>query len=86
MTTSGGLVPDPAVAFTQRQGRVASYDDHAGLGTITDADSGFVWPFHCTHIADGSRTIDVGRSVTFRVEPRPTGLEAVAVAPDDEPG
>lgn len=86
MTSPSGPVPDPAAAFTQQRGVVTSYDDHAGLGTITDAASGFVWPFHCTHIADGSRTIDVGRSVGFRVEPRPTGLEAVDVATDDEPG
>ncbi|MEO6989694.1 MAG: hypothetical protein ABI239_13735 [Aquihabitans sp.] len=78
--------PDPAAAFTHRHGVVTAYDDHAGLGAITDASTGFVWPFHCTRIADGSRTIQVGGPVGFRVEPQPSGLEAVMITTDDEPG
>ena len=84
MTSSPGSGPDPAAAFTQRQGRVASYDDHAGLGTIVDAATGFVWPFHCTRIADGSRSIEVDQPVVFRVVPHPTGLEAVEITTNDE--
>ena len=76
--------PDPATAFTRRHGTVTAFDDHAGLGTIVDAASGFAWPFHCTRIADGSRTIAVDLPVTYRVEPQPTGLEAVAITIDAE--
>jgi cold shock CspA family protein len=72
-----------AAAFTDRTGVVATFDDHEGAGTVRDATSDEVWPFHCTRIADGSRTIAAGTPVAFRVELGPTGLEAVAVAPSD---
>lgn len=45
-------------------GRVTGFDRRRGLGEITDTD-GRVWPFHCAVIADGSRSIDVGTSVSF---------------------
>ena len=44
-------------------GTVTDFDDHRGLGTITSSD-GTQYPFHCTQIADGSRTIDAGQPVT----------------------
>lgn len=47
-------------------GRVAEFDSAVGLGVV-EADGGRRYPFHCTAIADGSRTIDVGTSVSFRV-------------------
>jgi cold shock CspA family protein len=47
-------------------GRVAEFDDAAGYGLVADGDVGR-WFFHCTAIADGSRTIDVGAPVTFDV-------------------
>lgn len=47
-------------------GVVASFDDHLGAGTIRD-EAGEVWPFHCTAIADGARTIEPGTPVSFRV-------------------
>ncbi|HEX2275356.1 MAG TPA: cold shock domain-containing protein [Acidimicrobiales bacterium] len=47
-------------------GTVAAFDEHKGLGTVR-ADDGRELPFHCTRIADGSRTIDVGARVTFSV-------------------
>jgi cold shock CspA family protein len=47
-------------------GSVTSFDDHAGLGEVTSA-SGAVHPFHCTALTDGSRTIEVGAPVSFRV-------------------
>ena len=49
-------------------GMVSSFDDDAGLGTIT-ADDGTTFAFHCTAIADGTRTIAVNTTVDF--EPRP---------------
>ncbi|HEX7169021.1 MAG TPA: cold shock domain-containing protein [Acidimicrobiales bacterium] len=47
-------------------GRVVDWDEHAGFGTI-EADDGTSYFFHCTTLADGSRTIDVGTGVTFDV-------------------
>lgn len=49
-----------------RTGSVTAFDDRRGLGTVTD-DSGTTHPFHCTGIADGTRTIDVGAEVRFDV-------------------
>ncbi|MEY2460783.1 MAG: cold shock protein [Acidimicrobiaceae bacterium] len=51
-------------------GTVSSFDDDAGLGTIT-ADDGTTFAFHCTAIADGTRTIAVNTAVEF--QPRPAG-------------
>jgi cold shock CspA family protein len=52
------------------QGRVAAFDEPRGLGTV-EAD-GASYPFHCTALLDGTRTIDVGARVTFEV--RPAGM------------
>jgi len=49
-----------------RTGSVTTFDDFRGLGTITD-ESGTELHFHCTGIADGSRTIEVGTAVRFDV-------------------
>ena len=73
--TSEGL----AAAFTNRTGVVDTFDDHAGHGTVRDATTDEVWPLHCTRIADGTRSIEVGVTVDFRVDLGPTGLEAVDV-------
>ena len=43
-----------------------AFDEAVGLGTVK-ADDGNVLPFHCTAIADGSRTIAVGARVAFEV-------------------
>ena len=51
-------------------GVVVEFDEERGLGTV-EAD-GRTYPFHCTQIADGTRTIEVGSAVTFEV--RPGGL------------
>jgi cold shock CspA family protein len=53
-------------------GRVVAFDAHAGLGEIA-ADDGTRYPFHCTQIADGTRSIDVGADVTFATMPGPLG-------------
>ncbi|HVF76588.1 MAG TPA: cold shock domain-containing protein [Acidimicrobiales bacterium] len=50
------------------RGRVMAFDEHVGLGEI-EADDGGRYPFHCTRIADGTRTIDVGAEVTFETTP-----------------
>jgi CspA family cold shock protein len=62
-----------------RSGRVTEFDEHVGLGVVT-ADDGEGFPFHCTQIADGSRSIDVGAAVTFTVRvDRPKGPEAYEI-------
>ncbi|MCB1004656.1 MAG: cold shock domain-containing protein [Acidimicrobiales bacterium] len=47
-------------------GVVARFDDPRGLGTVRTED-GREFPFHCTAIADGTRTIDEGAPVAFVV-------------------
>jgi cold shock CspA family protein len=59
-------------AFGSGGGVVEEFDDRRGLGTIA-ADDGDVLPFHCTAIADGSRTVEAGRRVQFRVVPGLSG-------------
>jgi cold shock CspA family protein len=49
-------------------GAVAEFDEARGLGVIRGDDGADV-PFHCTAIADGSRTIETGRRVRFEVVP-----------------
>ena len=49
-------------------GVVTEFDEPAGIGTVT-ADGGGRHFFHCTAIADGSRTIEVGARVAFEVVP-----------------
>ncbi len=47
-------------------GVVIAFDEGRGLGEIEDGD-GRRYPFHCTRIADGTRTIPVGAKVEFSV-------------------
>jgi len=47
-------------------GTVVAFDADAGLGEVR-SDDGHTWSFHCTCIADGSRTVAVGSGVHFRV-------------------
>jgi len=49
-------------------GTVVAFDGHKGYGTVRREDDEEFF-FHCTSIADGSRTIDVGAEVVFRVTP-----------------
>jgi CspA family cold shock protein len=68
-------MPAPVV-----HGEVAEFDDARGLGTIESG--GRTYPFHCTQISDGSRTIAVGTAVTFVVSPGGLGRwEATVVTP-----
>ncbi len=61
-------------------GVVTAFDDAVGLGTIT-ADDGREYPFHCTQIADGTRTIAVGTPVSFDVIPKLGRWEAGGITP-----
>jgi cold shock CspA family protein len=54
--------------LTPGAGVVADFDEPRGLGVIRGDDGADV-PFHCTAIADGSRTVETGRRVRFEVVP-----------------
>lgn len=47
-----------------KRGVVSEFDAHVGLGVVR-GDDGVAYPFHCTKIANGSRTIPVGATVEF---------------------
>ena len=49
-------------------GVVADFDEQKGYGTVR-ADDGRELFFHCTQIADGSRTMPAGVAVTFEIVP-----------------
>ena len=53
-----------------RAGVVETFDVDVGLGTLRADELGQdLFPFHCTQIADGSRSIEPGTYVTFIVVP-----------------
>ena len=63
-----------------RTGTVVAFDDPKGFGAIGSGDESFF--FHCTQIADGTRTIAVGTEVTFEVVAGHMGMwEAAQVTP-----
>lgn len=63
-----------------RVGRVDSFDDARGVGTVVDDENGTAYQFHCTAITDGTRTVPVGTVVTFEIAPSHLGrLEARTV-------
>ncbi|HNJ97689.1 MAG TPA: cold shock domain-containing protein [Ilumatobacteraceae bacterium] len=47
-------------------GTVVSFDDGMGLGEVKSAD-GTRLQFHCIELSDGTRSIEVGVNVRFRV-------------------
>ncbi|MDQ3304607.1 MAG: cold shock domain-containing protein [Actinomycetota bacterium] len=62
------------------RGVVVDFDERRGWGTVGDAGEELF--FHCTAIADGSRTIPVGTLVAYDVVPGHRGRwEAWAVEP-----
>ncbi len=65
---------------TVAQGTVTEFDEARGWGTVESG--GRAYPFHCTQIADGTRTIEVGTQVGFDVRPGGMGRwEAAGLAP-----
>ena len=63
----------------QRTGTIAVFDDPRGIGECID-ETGRRYPFHCTAIVDGTRTIEVGTAVRFGVRAGSRGVwEAVDV-------
>ena len=82
--TGDGPRPVGTAGFGVRRGTVESFDADAGLGTIVAGEGR--WLFHCTAIADGSRTIDVGAEVGFRQSfGGPGRWEAFEVTPAPAP-
>jgi cold shock CspA family protein len=62
-------------------GNVSAFDERRGVGEVT-ADDGTVYWFHCTRIADGTRTIAPNTPVEFDVVPGHKGRwEAAAITP-----
>lgn len=67
--------------MTATQGTVVAFDEAKGWGTVRDA-GGTEHFFHCTAIADGSRTVDLGTSVRYDVVPGHLGQwEAASLEP-----
>lgn len=60
-------------------GEVESFDDQRGLGRLR-LDDGRLVDFHCIGIADGTRSIAVGTSVSFRWLPKLGRYEATDIA------
>lgn len=58
--------PPHTVPLSDGRGVVTTFDDPRGIGVLR-RDDGTEYPFHCTAILDGTRTIDVGVAVTFSV-------------------
>jgi len=63
-------------------GTVVDFDDPAGLGEVRDDVGATLHPFHCTAIADGTRTIEIGARVRYELVPaRPGRAEARSIVP-----
>jgi cold shock CspA family protein len=58
-------------------GTVTAFDGHVGLGEIES--DGDVIAFQCIGIADGTRQIAVGTSVSFELLPKLGRYEATAI-------
>ena len=62
-------------------GVVVEFDEHRGIGVIETPD-GRRFGFHCTQIADGTRTIASQTAVEFEIVAGALGrLEAAAITP-----
>ena len=59
-----------SLASGRRSGTVEEFDEAVGLGFVKAAGAGPErYRFHCTQIADGSRSIEVGTRISFVVVP-----------------
>ena len=80
MAVAGHMAGGAQMGGRAQMGVVESFDAQVGLGQVR-SDDGLLLPFHCTQIADGSRTIAVGTRVELVVAPGQLGMwEARAVA------
>jgi len=70
------------VSSDDRRGKVTEFDAARGWGTVT-GDDGTRADFHCTQIADGTRSIAVGTVVRYRLDAGHLGRwEAAAITPE----
>jgi hypothetical protein len=68
---------------SQRVGRVVAFDSKRGLGEIEEGD-GMRRAFHCTQVADGSRSVSLGATVRYVLVPASLGAwEAAEVSVAD---
>lgn len=58
--------------MTIHRGTVVEFDEDRGYGTVRGEDGGELF-FHCTRIADGTRTIAAGTAVVYEVVPGAPG-------------
>ena len=66
--------------YGEGRGTVTSFDEKSGLGEIA-GDDGVTYPFQCTAIVDGTRTIAVDAVVSFTIVAGHLGrLEATQIA------
>ena len=66
-------------------GVVVAFDQRRGWGTVRAGGGAEVF-FHCTAVADGSRTIQIGTTVDYEVVPGHLGRwEARAIRPAQAP-
>ena len=78
VTASRGL---SGPARRAESGRVVEFDDHTGLGVV-ESVAGARNAFHCTQVADGSRSVTVGMAVRYEIVPGGLGAwEAGAIEP-----
>jgi cold shock CspA family protein len=67
------------------RGTIAEFDEAKGYGTIRTEDGRDLF-FHCTQIADGTRTIPAGAQVIFEIVPGHNGRwEATEVSYSSPP-
>ena len=66
MSESG---PGAGREAVRRAGTVVEFDEAVGLGLVGTPGAGGRFRFHCTQIADGTRSTPVGAEVTFVVVP-----------------
>ena len=59
-------------------GTVLSFDDGMGLGEVQAADGTRLY-FHCVELSDGTRLVQVGATVRFRVSAKLGRYEATDV-------
>jgi cold shock CspA family protein len=71
MSTAGGSTSTGTTG--PFYGIVTIWDDPRGIGQIS-RDDGAEFGFHCTAMADGTRSTEVGRRVVFLLKPGPLGL------------
>lgn len=71
-----------SLARRRVSGVVMVFDDPRGIGTLRSVDGDEIF-FHCTAIADQSRTIEVGAAVSYSVVPGQLGRwEGVDITPE----